>query len=64
MWKWGTYDKIKVKTEDEILSQLSIHTVNEIPAKAFVRMLASRESYQNWKIELVLVVLKKVIIHV
>jgi hypothetical protein len=38
-----------VKVEDEMLPQLSIHMVEEILTRAFMRRLADREKFQNWK---------------
>jgi hypothetical protein len=36
---------VKVNAEDEMLLQLSVHTVDDIPAKAFVKKLAEGEAY-------------------
>jgi hypothetical protein len=38
-------DKIKVEVEDEMLSQLSVHTANNVPTKAFVKKLVKEEAY-------------------
>jgi hypothetical protein len=42
-------EEVRDKIEDEVLPQLSVYTVDEIPAKSFVRRLADEEVYQNWK---------------
>ena len=34
--------------EDEVLPQLTIHTLEEVSAKTFVRKLAQGEKFQNW----------------
>ena len=51
--------EVRVKVKDEILSQLSVYTVNDVPAKAFVKKLAKRETYHNWKMKPTLMVFKK-----
>jgi hypothetical protein len=38
-------DKIKVEVEDAMLTQLSVHTANNVPAKAFVKKLVEEEAY-------------------
>jgi hypothetical protein len=38
---------VKVNAEDEMPLQLSVHTVDDIPAKAFVKKLAEGEAYHN-----------------
>jgi hypothetical protein len=35
----------KVTTVDEMLSQLSIHIIEDIPARAFTRKLADEEKF-------------------
>ena len=45
--------------KDEVLPQLSIHTIDEPPARFFVRRLGEGEVYQNWKMEIAPVVFKK-----
>jgi len=45
-------EEVKVKAKDEMLSQLSVNTIDEVPAKAFVKKLVKGEVYQNWKMEL------------
>jgi hypothetical protein len=40
---------VRAEIEDEVLPQLSVYTVDEIPTRAFVRRLAEEEVYQNWK---------------
>ena len=35
----------KVTTEDEMLPQLSIHIIEDIPARAFARKLADEEKF-------------------
>ena len=40
--------KAVVGKEDEALPQLTIHTLEEVSAKTFVRKLAQREKFQNW----------------
>jgi len=50
----------KVEMKDEILPQLFVHTINEIPAvKAFVRKVADEKTCSNWKIEFVVPVVCK-----
>jgi hypothetical protein len=49
----------KVKVEDEMLPQLSIHTVGEILTRAFVRKLANGDKFHNWKTKSMLSVFKK-----
>jgi len=34
--------------KDEALSQLTIHTLEEVSAKTFVRKLAEGKKFQNW----------------
>ena len=51
--------EVRVKVKDEILSQLSVYTVNDVPVKAFVKKLAKRETYQNWKMKPTPMVFKK-----
>jgi hypothetical protein len=48
-----------MKIEDEVLPQLFIHIIDEIPARAFVRRLAEGEAYQSWKIEIIPFVFRK-----
>jgi hypothetical protein len=50
---------MKVEVEDEMLPHLSVHTINDIPTKDFVRKLTYREIFQNRKIKPVHVVFKK-----
>lgn len=38
---------------------MSMHIVDEIPVKAFIKKLVDREMYQNWKIKHVPIVFKK-----
>jgi len=38
---------MKVEVEDEMLPHLSVHTINDIPIKDFVRKLTYREIFQN-----------------
>ena len=45
--------------EDELLPQLTVHSLKKAPAKTFVRKLSVDEVFQNWEIEKALVVLKK-----
>ena len=47
-----------MEMKDEVLPQLSIHTIDEPLAKCFVRRLAEGEVYQNWKMEIAFIVLK------
>jgi hypothetical protein len=51
-------EEVKVKAKDEMLWQLSVHTVNNVPTKAFVKKLVKGGAYQNWKMELAPIVLK------
>jgi len=37
-----------VGKEDEALPQLTIHTLEEVSDKTFVRKLAQGEKFQNW----------------
>jgi hypothetical protein len=41
-----------MEIEDEVLPQFYVHTIDEIPAKAFMRRLAEGDVYQNWKMSL------------
>jgi hypothetical protein len=36
-----------MEIEDEVLPQFSVHTIDEIPARAFMRRLAEGDVYQN-----------------
>jgi hypothetical protein len=54
-------EEVKVQAKDEMLWQLSVHTVNNVPTKAFVKKLVKGGAYQNWKMELAPIVLKKLI---
>jgi hypothetical protein len=45
-----------------MLPQLFVHTIDETPAKAFVKNLANEESYKNKKMDLVPIMLKFLII--
>ena len=45
--------------EYEMFPQLSVHVIDEIPTKAFMRKLANGEKFQNWKAEHVPFVFKK-----
>ena len=40
--------KVVVGEGDEALPQLTIHTLEEVYAKTFVRKLAQDEKFQNW----------------
>jgi hypothetical protein len=44
-------EEADLEVKDEVLPQLSIHTIDEPPARFFVRRLAEGEVYQNWKME-------------
>ena len=46
--KEGGDVKVVAGKEDEMLPQLMIHTLEEGPAKTFVRKLAQGEKFQNW----------------
>jgi len=48
-----------LEVKDEVLPQLSIHTIDEPPARFFVRRLAEGEVYQNWKMKPAPIVFKK-----
>lgn len=50
---------VEAAIEDEILPQLSIHTVDEGLLKALIKKLAEGEVYQNWKMEPIPIMLKK-----
>jgi len=45
--------------EYEMFTQLSVHVIDKIPTKAFIRKLANGEKFQNWKAEQVPFVFKK-----
>jgi hypothetical protein len=42
-------EETDLEVKDEVLPQLSIHTIDEPPARFFMRRLAEGEVYQNWK---------------
>jgi hypothetical protein len=44
----GSDTKIVVEREDEALPQLTVHILEEVPTKTFVRKLAEGEKFQNW----------------
>ena len=46
--KKGDNMKAVAGKEDEVLPQLTIHTLEEVSAKTFVRRLAQGEKFQNW----------------
>ena len=52
-------EEVKVKAKDEMLSQLSVHTIDEVPTKAFVKKLDKGGAYQNWKMGLAPIMFKK-----
>ena len=52
-------EEADLEIKDEVLPQLSIHTINEPPARFFVRRLAEGEVYQNWKMKPAPIVFKK-----
>jgi hypothetical protein len=52
-------EEVKVKVKNEMLSQCFVHSIDEIPIKAFAKKLADRETYQNWRIKPIPIVLKK-----
>jgi len=44
----GDDEKIKVGKEDEVLSQLTIHTLEEVSTNTFEQKLAKGKKFQNW----------------
>jgi hypothetical protein len=38
-------EEVKIKVKDEMLSQLSVHIINDIPVKAFMKQLVEWETY-------------------
>jgi hypothetical protein len=44
----GSDTKIVVEREDEALPQLTVHILEEVLTKTFVRKLAEGEKFQNW----------------
>jgi hypothetical protein len=52
-------EEADLEIKDEVLPQLSIHTIDQPPARFFVRRLAEGEVYQNWKMEPAPIVFKK-----
>jgi hydrogenase maturation factor HypE len=44
----GSDTKIVVEREDEVLQQLTVHILEEVPTKTFERKLAKGEKFQNW----------------
>jgi hypothetical protein len=43
----GDDEKIKVGKEDEVLSQLTIHTLEEVSTNTFEQKLAKGKKFQN-----------------
>ena len=56
---WNSDDEPKTAKEDELLPQLTVHSLEEVPTNAFVRKLAVDEVFHNWEIEEAPVVFKK-----
>jgi hypothetical protein len=56
---WNCNDEPKTTKEDELLPQLTVHSLEEALTNAFVRKLSVDEVFQNWEIEEALVVFKK-----
>ena len=56
---WNSNDEPKTAKEDELLPQLTVHSLEEAPTNAFVRKLSGDEVFCNWEIEEALVVFKK-----
>jgi len=52
-------EEVDLEVKDEVLPQLSIHTIDEPPARFFMRRLAEGKVYQNWKMESAPMVFKK-----
>lgn len=50
--------KMVVGKKDEALPQLMVHTLEEAPAKTFIRKLVEGENFQNWVTQDALVVFK------
>ena len=50
--------KTVVNMEDEMLPQLTVHSLEELPTKTFVRRLAEGEKFQNWVTQEVPIVFK------
>jgi hypothetical protein len=40
-------EEVRIKVEDEMLSQLFVHTIDNILAKVFMNKLAEGETYHN-----------------
>jgi len=40
-------EDVRIKAEDEMLSQLFVHTIDDILAKAFMNKLVEGETYHN-----------------
>ncbi|XP_061945039.1 uncharacterized protein LOC133669048 [Populus nigra] len=56
---WNYNDEPKTTEEDELLPQLTVHSLEEAPTNTFVRKLSVDEVFQNWEIEEAPVVFKK-----
>ncbi|KAJ6884344.1 hypothetical protein NC652_031366 [Populus alba x Populus x berolinensis] len=56
---WNSDDEPKTAKEDELLPQLTVHSLEEAPTNTFVRKLAVDEVFHNWEIEEAPVVFKK-----
>jgi hypothetical protein len=56
---WNCNDEPKTTKEDELLPQLTIHSLEEALTNAFVRKLLVDEVFQNWEIEEAPVIFKK-----
>ena len=48
-----------LEVKDEVLPQLSIHTIDEPPIRFFMQRLVEGEVYQNWKMEISPIMFKK-----
>ena len=56
---WNSDDKPKTAKKDELLPQLTIHSLEEASTNTFVRKLAVDEVFHNWEIEEAPVIFKK-----
>ena len=54
----GIVEETEVGRRDEEMSQLTIYTLEEVVARAFVRKLAKGEKFQNWETQEALLVFK------
>ena len=48
---WNSNDEPKTAKEDELLPQLTVHSLKEAPTNTFVWKLSVDEVFHNWEIE-------------